>query len=147
MFPIVKNAYFIIKKSFKIILKWLRIKKFEKFNFEKKEKWIWTQYAFPSISYHFRIPIIFDYLDFHCPTEVLAVGTIIFPVRVGEQFFFQYGLEFIETFNYKSLCIRQISTYVVLNKNSSVRESNPGRLHERRRSWPLYHNDWWNLKV
>ena len=85
MFPIVKNAYFIIKKSFKIILKWLRIKKFEKFNFEKKEKWIWTQYAFPSISYHFRIPIIFDYLEFHCPTEVLAVGTIFFP---GEQFFF-----------------------------------------------------------
>ena len=50
---------------------------------------------FPSISDYFHIPIIFDYLDFHCPTEVLAVGTIIFPVRVGEQFFFQYGLEFI----------------------------------------------------
>jgi hypothetical protein len=35
---------------------------------------------FPSISYYFRIPIIFDFLDFHCPTEVMAVRTIIFPV-------------------------------------------------------------------
>ena len=41
---------------------------------------------FPSISYYFHIPIIFDYLDIHCPTEVMAVGTMIFPV--GEQFFF-----------------------------------------------------------
>ena len=25
------------------------------------------QYIFPSISYYFRIPKFFDYLDFHCP--------------------------------------------------------------------------------
>ena len=43
--------------------------------------------SFPSISYYFHIPIIFDYLDIHCPTEVMAVGTIIFPVRVGTIFF------------------------------------------------------------
>jgi hypothetical protein len=53
---------------------------------------------FPSISYYFHIPIIFDYLDIHCPTEVMSVGTIIFPVRVEEQFFFQYGLQFLESF-------------------------------------------------
>ena len=46
-------------------------------------------------------------MDIHCPTEVMAVGTIIFPVRVGEQFFFQYGLEFIESFQLQVL-IRQI---------------------------------------
>ena len=67
----------------------------------------WRALTFPSISYYFHIPIIFDYLDIHCPTEVLAVGTIIFPVRVGEQFFFQYGLEFIESFQLQVL-IRQI---------------------------------------
>ena len=43
--------------------------------------------SFPSISYYFHIPIIFDFLDIHCPTEVMAVGTIIFPVRVGTIFF------------------------------------------------------------
>jgi hypothetical protein len=62
-----------------------------------------------------------------------AVGTIIFPLWVGgEQFFFLHGLEFIETFNYKSF----------LNKNSYVRESYPGRWFERRRSYPLYHECW-----
>ena len=48
-------------------------------------------------------------MDIHCPTEVMAVGTIIFPVRVGEQFFFQYGLEFIESFQLQ-----------VFNKNSNI---------------------------
>jgi hypothetical protein len=33
----------------------------------------------------------------------MSVGTIIFPVRVEEQFFFQYGLQFLETFKWKSL--------------------------------------------
>ena len=67
-------------------------------------KWIFQQYrSFLSISYYFHIPIIFDYLDIHCPTEVMAVGTIIFPVRVEEQFFFQYWLQFVETFKWKSL--------------------------------------------
>ena len=64
---------------------------------------------FPSVSYYFHIPIIFDYLDIHCPTEVMAVGTIIFPVRVEEQIFFQYGLS--STSPYQS--------FVVLNKNRS----------------------------
>jgi hypothetical protein len=74
---------------------------------------------FPSISYYFHIPIIFDYLDFHCPTEV-AVGTIIFPVRV-EQFFFLYGLKF----NYKSL-IMLSSTKIC----SAAGGSNPGLLRD-----------------
>jgi hypothetical protein len=72
--------------------------------------------SFPSISYYFHIPIIFDYLDIHCPTEVMAVGTIIFPVRVEEQFFFQYWLEFLESFQV------QVLISVVLNKNSKSEE-------------------------
>ena len=54
-------------------------------------------------------------MDFHCPTEVLADGTIIFPVRVGEQNFFQYGLEFIESFQLQVL-IRQICCPYLLQK-------------------------------
>ena len=50
---------------------------------------------FPSISYYFHIPIIFDYLDFHCPTEVMAVGTIIFLVRVEEHFFSNIVVNFL----------------------------------------------------
>ena len=64
--------------------------------------------TFPSISYYFHIPIIFDYLNIHCPAEVMAVGTINFPVRVGEHFFFQYGLEFIEILSILQVLIRQI---------------------------------------
>ena len=41
---------------------------------------------FLSISYHFHTSKFFDYLDFHCPTRVLAVGATIFPVRVGKFF-------------------------------------------------------------
>ena len=49
------------------------------------------------------MPIIFDYLNIHCPTEVMPVGTIIFPVRVEEQKKFQYGLQFLESFQVEVL--------------------------------------------
>ena len=52
-------------------------------------EWASEDISFPSISDYFHIPIIFDYLDIHCPTDVMTVGTIFFP---WEQFFFQYGL-------------------------------------------------------
>jgi hypothetical protein len=47
------------------------------------------------------------YLDIHCPFEAMSVGTIFFPVRVEEQFFFQYGLECYGNFQVQVL-IRQI---------------------------------------
>ena len=46
------------------------------------------KFPFPSISDYFYIPIIFDHFNIHCPTEAMVVGTIFFPVRVEEQFFF-----------------------------------------------------------
>ena len=52
------------------------------------------------------------YLDFHCPTRVLAVGATIFLVRVGT-FFYNMDLNSLKAFNYKSLSDR----CVVLNSN------------------------------
>ena len=45
------------------------------------------------------------YLDFHCPTE-MAVGTMIFPVRVEEQLFSNIVLNSLKAFKYKTLLIR-----------------------------------------
>ena len=70
------------------------------------------KFPFPSISDYFYIPIIFDHFNIHCPTEAMVVGTIFFPVRVEEQFFFQYGLECHGNFQV------QVLISVVLNKNS-----------------------------
>ena len=79
-------------------------------------KKIWKKNCFPSISDYFHIPIIFDYFNILCPTEAMTVGTIFFPVRVEEQFFFQYGLECLGNFQV------QVLISVVLNKNSKSRK-------------------------
>ena len=54
--------------------------------------WWSKYYSFPSISNYFRIPIIFNFLDFHCPT-VLAVGTIFFLTL--EHFFSNMDLNYV----------------------------------------------------
>ena len=66
-------------------------------------------------------------MDIHCPTEVMAVGTIIFPVRVEEQFFFQYGLQFLESFQVEVL-IRVLlsSTKIEVMKVERLSPPEPG---------------------
>ena len=57
------------------------------FNSSSHDLWFQTQtlnqlcngnLIFPSISYYFYIPIIFDYLEFHCPTEAMKLGQFFF---------------------------------------------------------------------
>ena len=52
---------------------------------------------FSDFSFTFLNPNSFEYLDIQCPTEVMAVGTIIFLVRIQKHFFFQYYREFLES--------------------------------------------------
>ena len=65
---------------------------------------------FPSISDYFYIPIIFDYLDIHCPTVLWQLGQLFFHENnfFSNMDFFNF---YLKAFKWKSLsefcCLQQ----------------------------------------
>ena len=101
---------------------------------------------FSDFSFTFLNPNSFEYLDIHCPTEVMAVGTIIFLVRIQEHFF---PILSLISWKCKSISDR----FDVLNKNSKRKlrnfpcQNRGSNLRPPSENWTLWQYVLWSFQV